>query len=1001
MSNKNVSIETKESTNDSKLLEKLKGLTDAEVIASREKYGKNEIDEEEPESFLSAFLEAFKDPIIMLLMGIAVLYIGLAFFKLSEFFEPIGIILTMCLVAFVSARTTTSMDRKFRETKNSAKKESIKVHRNGVLTVVDVSEIVVGDIVVLQSGDKVPADGNLISGKLSINNVSLNGETEEAKKNAAPYGWTFPENIVGDTLVDEHSLFKGTTVYDGEGYLEVVKVGMATMMGEMAADGMNDEEIESPLQLKLGVLAKQISTFGYIGAISIAIVYLIHYIILAGGLANYFSGTVAPTTPQLAGIIAVAVAVFGGYIGLKFHGDKKAAREDVENKAEGKSSDYEPLNKGKTIIMSLVIAGMVAFLATMIMCNMNVFKDIMSALVIAMLIVVCAVPEGLPLMIAIVLQQNTGKMLDLNVLVRQAIGIETAGSLNVLYSDKTGTITKGMLEVVKFFTADGEFIELDKLSTKAGKVKSLLDLSIGKNTNSMFDTEHRVVGGNPTDQALLKFLGENTFNVLSNDKSVEVTDHQGFNSSNKFSQAYIGSMGKTFYKGAPERLLAKATKYLDANGNIKDINKDIINKTIDELANKAMRVLAFGYSESAMTESSINDDIVIIGLVAIRDDVRPEARDAIAEVKEAGIQVVMITGDRLETAVAIGKDAGLLSGKIDVINVDTFTTEAEVLAKSESMDTIALSSDVLQKLSDDAIKHILPKIRVIARALPKDKSRMVKLTQELGLVCGMTGDGTNDAPALKRADVGFAMGSGTEAAKEAAEIVILDDNFLSIRNAILYGRTIYHNILKFCKFQLSINVGAVLISALLPFIGVEEPLTVTHLLFVNLVMDTMGALLLGQEPALKEYLKEAPRKRDDKIVSKKMFTQFVIVGIYLLAMSIAWFKVPFIASMFASEKTLKTGFFAAFMFTAILNGFNVRNDSLNIFDKLSENKQFIKIMIAMLAVTALLCVIGGPVGQMFSCYRLSLVEWVPVLLVSVLVIPFDMIRKMITNAISK
>ena len=198
----------------------------------------------------------------------------------------------------------------------------------------------------------------------------------------------------------------------------------------------------------------------------------------------------------------------------------------------------------------------------------------------------------------------------------------------------------------------------------------------------MFDTEHRVVGGNPTDQALLKFLGENTFNVLSNDKSVEVTDHQGFNSSNKFSQAYIGSMGKTFYKGAPERLLAKATKYLDANGNIKDINKDIINKTIDELANKAMRVLAFGYSESAMTESSINDDIVIIGLVAIRDDVRPEARDAIAEVKEAGIQVVMITGDRLETAVAIGKDAGLLSGKIDVINVDTFTNEAEVLAKS-------------------------------------------------------------------------------------------------------------------------------------------------------------------------------------------------------------------------------------------------------------------------------------------------------------------------------
>ena len=920
MSNKNVSVETTESANDSKLLEKLKGLTDAQVVESREKYGKNEIDEEEPESFLSAFLEAFKDPIIMLLMGIAALYIVLAFFGLSEIFEPIGIILTMCLVAFVSARTSTSMDRKFRETKNSAKKESIKVHRNGVLTVVDVSEIVVGDIVVLQSGDKVPADGNLISGKLSINNVSLNGETEEAKKTAAPEGWTFPENVVGDTLVDEHSLFKGTTVYDGEGYLEVVKVGMNTMMGEMAADGMGDDEIESPLQLKLGVLAKQISKFGYCGAIAITIIYMIRYILMAGGIQEY-----------------LALGAF------------------------------------------------------------PIFQNVMDAIVIAMLIVVCAVPEGLPLMIAIVLQQNTGKMLDLKVLVRQAIGIETAGSLNVLYSDKTGTITKGMLEVVKFFTADGKFIELDKLSTEAGKVKSLLDLSIGKNTNSMFDTEHRVVGGNATDQALLKFLGENTFNVLSNNKNVEVTDHQGFNSSNKFSQAYIKSMGKTFYKGAPERLLAKATKYLDADGIVKDIDKDVINKRIDELAEQAMRVLAFGYSDSEMTESSINDDVVIIGLVAIRDDVRPEAREAIAEVKEAGIQVVMITGDRLETAVAIGKDAGLLSGKINVINVDSFTNEKEVLANSETMDTIALSSDVLQKLSDEAIKQILPKIRVIARALPKDKSRMVKLTQELGLVCGMTGDGTNDAPALKRADVGFAMGSGTEAAKEAAEIVIMDDNFLSIRNAILYGRTIYHNILKFCKFQLSINVGAVLISALLPFIGVEEPLTVTHLLFVNLVMDTMGALLLGQEPALKEYLKEAPRKRDDKIVNKKMFLQFAIVGIYLLAMSIAWFKVPFIASMFDSQESLKTGFFAAFMFTAIFNGFNVRGDGLNIFDKLSENKQFIKIMLAMLAVTIFLCTIGGPIGQLFNCYRLAPMEWIAVLGVSILVIPYDMVRKLISK----
>ena len=273
----------------------------------------------------------------------------------------------------------------------------------------------------------------------------------------------------------------------------------------------------------------------------------------------------------------------------------------------------------------------------------------------------------------------------------------------------------------------------------------------------------------------------------------------------------------------------------------------ILNRKIDELAAKAMRVLAFGYSEKDMVENSINDDIVIIGLVGIRDDVRPEAKEAIREVQGAGIQVVMITGDRLETAVAIAKDAGLLKGGSDR----------------------ALSSAQLNEMSDEEVKKIIPNIRVIARALPTDKSRMVRLCQEMNLVVGMTGDGVNDSPALKRADVGFAMGSGTEAAKEAGKIVILDDNFKSIKDAILYGRTIYHNILKFCKFQLVINVAAVVVSAIAPFFGVDEPLKVTHLLFVNLVMDGLGAMMLGNEPAKEEYMAEAPRKRDESIVRRR------------------------------------------------------------------------------------------------------------------------------------
>ena len=279
--------------------------------------------------------------------------------------------------------------------------------------------------------------------------------------------------------------------------------------------------------------------------------------------------------------------------------------------------------------------------------------------------------------------------------------------------------------------------------------------------------------------------------------------------------------------------------------------------------------------------------------------------------------------------------------------------------------------------------------------MPTDKSRMVKISQEMNLVCGMTGDGVNDSPALKKADVGFGMGSGTDVAKEASEIVILDDNFKSIRNAILYGRTIYHNILKFCKFQLAINVGAVLVSAILPFLGVESPLTVCHLLFVNLVMDSLGAMLLGQEPALEKYMTEKPRRRDESIVNKQMFIQFVFMGVYLLVAALVYFFTPEIRALFETEEQFKTGFFAMFMFMAILNGFNVRTNGFNIFEQMSENKNFMKILVIMLLATVVLCVIGGPIGEMFSCTRFGLKGWAFVCVAGLTIIPVDMFRKLI------
>lgn len=878
-----------------------KGLTDKEVEASRKKYGSNEIPDSEPTTFWEEFKETFGDPMIKILLAIAALMIIMFFFGYAEIYEPLGTIVAVLIVAVVSAKTGVASDTKYRELKDNTEKDHCKVLRNSLIDVIDVDDVVVGDKVLLQSGDKIPADGVLVSGDLRVDNSALNGEAEECKKTEASEEFQLPEEITGDTFVDSHSLFRGAVVFDGEGVLDVRKVGLKTMMGKMAEE-MQEDEPDSPLKVKLSKLAKQISTFGYIGAIVIALMYFGYFIASAGGFSEYFS------------------------LGMQ-----------------------------------------------------EIIKDIVEAVSLAVVIIVCAVPEGLPLMISLVLMQNTSKMLDHNVLVRKAEGIETAGSLNILFSDKTGTITKGKLEVVDFFTADGKSIELGQLAQHT-KVKGLLDFAIGKNTQSMFGSEHQVIGGNATDQALMKFLGETTFQAMEGDRENLVTESQGFNSTNKFSQAHIAHVGKTFYKGAPERLLVAAKNYLDADGNIKPIDMSELNKKIDKLASKAMRVLAFGYSEKELVENTIHDDLVIIGLVGIRDDVRQEAREAIQEVRNAGIQVVMITGDRLETAAAIAKDAGLLTS-----DSDRMITSAE-----------------LNNMSDDEVKAIIPNLRVIARALPTDKSRMVRLCQEMNLVVGMTGDGVNDSPALKRADVGFAMGSGTEAAKEAGKIVILDDNFKSIKDAIWYGRTIYRNILKFCKFQLAINVTAVVVSAIAPFFGVEEPLKVTHLLFVNLVMDGLGAIMLGNEPALKEYMSEKPRRRDEGIVSKKMMAQILVVSAWFSALSFLYLKLPFFENLFGSSKQHLTGYFVLFIVGALFNGFNVRDDGFGIFKGLDENTGFLKVFFTIILVQVLIvnaALIPFPIfqwiGNMFSCVPFGIQGWAVVLLLSMTIVPVDLIRKAI------
>lgn len=908
-------------------MNEVKGLTSSQVEESKKKYGTNVIPDSKPKTFWDEFKDTFSDPMIKILCAIVVLMVvlyivgdnvlGLLKGYSGSIFEPIGTIVAVILVATISAKTAISSDSAYRSLKNRTEKDKCKVIRDGIVQEVVFDDLVVGDIVKLQSGDKIPADGILISGSLKVDNSALNGESEEAKKFADEKA-VLPTDITGDTFVDKSSLFRGAIVTDGEGYLRIDKIALDTMMGKMAQE-MNDEEVMSPLKVKLAKLANQISVFGYCAAAAIIVLNIIVFI------WKVHTGVATLSAPD---IIAAVV----------------------------------------------------------------------NAIDLAILIVVCAVPEGLPLMISLVLMQNTSKMLDHNVLVRKAIGIETAGSLNILFSDKTGTITKGHLEVVDFVDGTG------KITKAKDNVRYNLYKDIIYSTQAAFDKDGNVFGGNMTDKALLRFVGQKEFESAA---KVQIDNKQDFNSANKFSQIEID--GTVYYKGAPEKLIAKCTKYLDADGSVKDFNADKINATSLKLANEAKRLLAFAYKENTkLIENEVQDDLILIGLTAIRDDVRPEAKDAIKTVKEAGIQVVMITGDRLETAKAIATDAELISKDAVVLTKDN---KEEMLKKykdtktSTDNDGLVVSSDMLNSLTDDEVKVLVSGIRVIARALPTDKSRMVRICQEMNLVCGMTGDGVNDSPALKKADVGFAMGSGTEAAKEAGDLVILDDNFRSIKDAIWYGRTIYHNILKFVKFQLTINVAAVLITLLWPIISarfsitsIEAPLTVVMLLFVNLVMDSLGSMMLGSEPAEEKYLKEPPRKRDESIISKSMFGGILVPALWITILGF----VLLINSFFIGIDGLKlnAAFFAFFIWSALWNGFNVRSERFGIFKQLKENPGFLKVLFAVAIVQVIIInagfipVIGPAISEAFTVAPISPITWLIVAITSFTVIIVESIRKL-------
>ena len=590
------------------------------------------------------------------------------------------------------------------------------------------------------------------------------------------------------------------------------------------------------------------------------------------------------------------------------------------------------------------------------------FGHILHALTLSVTIIVVAVPEGLPLMLTLVLSSNMKRMLKSKVLVRKLMGIETAGNINILFTDKTGTITKGKLDVIAITDAEGNIFKNKQELSQYPAYYTRVKLSLIANNESVYSENGKPVGGNITDRALLKFFEKDKVNY-------KVIDKIPFSSENKYSLTEVeyNRQKINLIKGAPEVLIKNCTHYYDKNQKKFLTSKMKIYNQIKKATDQGIRVLAFATSPSKRNI----ERLTLIGLVYIKDEVRPEAIEGLKLIQNAHINTVMITGDNIDTAKAIGKEVGLITKPTDLI----------------------LTSEEFNKKNDNEIKKLLPNLKILARSLPQDKSRLVKLARESELVVGMTGDGVNDAPALKKADVGFAMGSGTEVAKEASDIVILDDNLLSISNAVLYGRTIFKSIRKFIIFQLTMNICAVSISIIGPFIGVDVPVTVIQMLWINMVMDTLAGIAFSFEPPLKEYMNEKPKRKNENIINRYMKDEIIFTGAYSALMCVFFLKSPFIHSIFRDsidDRYLMTAFFGLFIFMGIFNCFNARTHRLNLFAHLSKNKVFLFIILFILIVQILLIYYGG---DLFRAYGLSPFEFEVMILLSLTVVPVDWLRK--------
>ncbi len=863
------------------------GLSNEQVEESRRLHGSNKLPEPELKKWYHFAKEALTEPITMILIIIALFQLVLGAMGVMSLSEPVMIIVVLAIVTEIAVKTGLGIQKSAAELRAKTAVRYCDVVRDGSVQTINKDDLVVGDLVLLRTGQEIFADGFIVEGEISVNNAAINGETKECRKiPSANYKHVKTTSTAAYT--DQCSLFAGTVIMSGEGKMIVTDVGVNTVNGDTLVKMQTLEPPKTALDIALDHLCDFISKWGTIAAVLAFVIMTITGILNAGSLSQYFSGNIL---------------------------------ENIQKVAQNISN--------------------------------------------ALTIIVAAVPEGLPLIVKLVTKQNVSTMEKFNILAKNTGKIPELAYVNLICTDKTGTLTTG--EMTSTVMINGN---CQDIFNKESSLNELIDLNICMNNSAVFDSNGNITGGNSIDRAVLDMLSPEDAKKIQN-KAI-MKKRVPFSSENKFSAVTLnnGANDFTVYKGAPEKLIEKCKFYLDNDGIVTELTEEkrkALKSHIKGLTEKAMRCIALTISDK--TDDGLPDEMNLLGVIGVVDPVRNEVPEAVKIAHKAGIQVIEITGDCMETAKAVAMEAGIYKPG-----------------------DLAVTNDEFEAMSDVKVKEIIPQLRVISRCSPNTKLRLVTLAQEIGMSVAMTGDGVNDAPALKKADVGFGMQDGSDVAKEAADIVLTDNNFASVVKAVELGRTFMHNIMMFLEFQLPINISLLILSMVFPIIsGGSALLAAVQILIVNIIMDSLNSLSFGGEPPKEEYMNEEPIMKGSGLFIRGAKGRIALSSIVFIALFGVITFGP-VGNMFATKLSAMTARFALLCLMAVFNGFTIRTDSMNLFKGIKNNKLFVYIALGIFAMAVVLC---NFVGNLVQTTPMDAKQWIVVLVTAFMVVPVDWIRKAI------